>query len=52
MTAHGVKRFEITNLLHIPRKGEIVYYSDSKFIVIDVVYDYDESTIYIYCRLL
>lgn len=52
MSAHGIQRFEITNPVHVPRKGDTICYSDNKFEIVDIIYDYDGDTIFVYCRLL
>lgn len=49
MVAHGKKRFEISNLSYVPRIGETISYGGSSFKVKDIVYDFEEMVIWVFC---
>jgi hypothetical protein len=48
---HGLKSiFTRDNVAHVPRENETILYHNKEYMVVQVIWHYDENCVFVYCR--
>lgn len=51
LVAHGKKIFEIDNTNYIPRVGESISYRSTLFNIYQIIYDFEEGTVWVWGKV-